>query len=185
MTTTHTDHGQPTSAKRKALATIALLAAAGAGAVLYLAHRNSSDTTDHGGGWIGPVNGEAAVVYEFHDASVAPDHHRSYTLTVWEGSARLVVDSYGDPLHDVTKRIDETVWQHTLAKATEFGDAESVRNEGCSGGTAEELTVVDGDKTEVVHVFVDHCDASGGANIVEAVGEVLPLFDLDTLLATA
>lgn len=187
MTTSNTEH-RSAHPRRRVIMLVALAAVvATAGVVAYVADRNSSETTDHGGGWIGPVEGDEGVVYEFHDASVAPDYHRSYTLTVWKGSARLVVDSYGDVIHDMTKRIDDALWQRTLTLATEFADADSVTNDGCSGGTSEELTVFVGDEDgdeDLVHVFIDHCDTSGGANIMEAVGEVLPLFDLDTLLAT-
>ena len=126
----------------------------------------------------------ASVIYHYNDASVAPEYHRSYTVTVTQGTARVVVDAYGDVLHDVTEPIDDALWERTLAAAQEFDDASSSdRDSGCSGGTSEELTVANG---EVVafDVFVDHCDSSGGANVVEAVGEVLPLFDMDAMLAT-
>jgi hypothetical protein len=125
-----------------------------------------------------------SVVYAFYDASVAPDYHRSYTVTVTADSARVVVDSYGDVLFDVTEPIDDALWQRTLATAAEFSSAKSVTNEGCAGGTAEQLLVIDGAGQNVFEVFVDHCDTSGGPNVVEAVGEVLPMFDMDTMLET-
>ena len=36
------------------------------------------------------------IIYRFGDASVPPDYHRSYTITVTAGGVRIVVDSYGD-----------------------------------------------------------------------------------------
>ena len=44
----------------------------------------------------------ATVEYHYQDSSVPPEYHRSYTLTVTQGEADLVVDSYGDVLHDET-----------------------------------------------------------------------------------
>ncbi len=153
-------------------------------AVAILALRDSGETTDHGGGWIGPIDGDPQVVYEYHDASVAPEYHRSYTLTVWEGSARLVVHSYGDDLHDVTVPIDDAMWQRTLDDALAYSGTESVENNGCAGGTADEITVLDGNDEELVHVFMDHCESGETVYIRGAVGDVLGLFDLATLTAT-
>lgn len=162
---------------------VAAIAVAAAAIVGILALTDSGDTTDRGGGWIGPINGEPQVVYEYHDASVAPEYHRSYTLTVWQGAARLVVDSYGDNIHDVTLPVDDALWQRSLDASLAYYGTKSVENNECSGGTADEITVIDGDEQELVHVVMDHCDTGETVYIRSAVGEVLGLFDLATLLA--
>lgn len=167
------------------LATLAaaavVLVAAVIGVIFVL---NRDDATDTEGGWIGPKAGEATVIYQFHDSSVAPEYHRSYTITVWDSSARLEIDSYGDVLLDETIDIDADVWQRTLDAASAFHGTESIPNDGCAGGTADELTVLDGDKQEVVQVFIDGC-AEGEVPYLEgAVGEVSLLLDVDGRIAS-
>lgn len=160
---------------------VGLLAIAGIGVVLFLATRDTDEVTDQGGGWLAPLHGEPGVVYELHDAAVADDDDRSYTLTVWRGTARLVVRS-GDDVQDIGRPIDDELWQRTLAQAMDFASAESVRSDDCSVGISEELTVLDGDKAELVHVFVDNCGVAEGPRIQDAVSDVLAQFDLATLL---
>ena len=175
---------RPRTAHSPALAIlriVGLLAIAGIGVVLFLATRDTDEVTDQGGGWLGPLHGEPGVVYELHDAAVADDDDRSYTLTVWRGTARLVVRS-GDDVQDIGRPIDDELWQRTLAQAMDFASAESVRSDDCSVGISEELTVLDGDKAELVHVFVDNCGVAEGPRIQDAVSDVLAQFDLATLL---
>jgi len=127
----------------------------------------------------------ATVVYRYRDSSVAPEYHRSYTLTIVAREANLVVDSYGDVLHDVTEPISTDLWEQTLAAATSFAGAPDVTSaDPCSGGTGEQLTVTDGSGDEVVAVSIDHCETSG-ADVEDAVADVLALFDMEALLATA
>lgn len=175
---------RPRNAHSPALAIlriVGLLAIAGIGVVLFLATRDTDEVTDQGGGWLGPLHGEPGVVYELRDAAVADDDDRSYTLTVWRGTARLVVRS-GDDVQDIGRPIDDDLWQRTLAQAMDFAGAESVRSDDCSVGISEELTVLDGDKAELVHVFVDNCGVAEGPRIQDAVSDVLAQFDLATLL---
>jgi hypothetical protein len=141
-------------------------------------------------GLVGCGGGEArsdasinAVVYRFNDASVPPEYHRSYTLTVVEGSATIVVDSYGDVLHDVTQTIETTLWDATVEAARQFVGADDVVDEvGCAGGTSDSLSAVDSGGNEVVDIAVDHC---GGRDpdLSLVVAGVLATFDLDALLA--
>lgn len=44
------------------------------------------------------------IVYSFKDASVPPEYHRSYTISITEAQAHITVDSYGDIL--VEKTVD-------------------------------------------------------------------------------
>lgn len=159
-----------------------VLVAAVIGVIVVL--NRDDEVTDTEGGWIGPRNGEASVIYQFHDSSVAPEYHRSYTITVWDSSAHLVIDSYGDVLVDQTINIEPEVWQRTLDAAGAFRDTESIPNDGCTGGTADELTVLDGDKKEVVHLFIDGCAEGDVPYLAGAVGEVSLLLDVDGQLAS-
>jgi len=126
----------------------------------------------------------ATLVYRFNDASVPPEYHRSYTLTADSESAHLVVDSYGDVLHDVTEPNDADRWQRVLDASEALSNDTDVTTEACAGGTSEELQVLDGQDQAVIDVFVDHCGSPEGADLDGVVAEVLALFDLDALLAT-
>ena len=57
-------------------------------------------------------SGITEIAYHFADASVPPDYHRSYSITVTAAAVRIVVDSYGEILADETfavtaERFDE------------------------------------------------------------------------------
>jgi len=40
------------------------------------------------------------IIYSYGDSSVPPQYHRSYTITVTNEKLHIVVDSYGDILHE-------------------------------------------------------------------------------------
>lgn len=133
----------------------------------------------------------ATVEYRYHDSSVPPEYHRSYTLTVGGGEAHLVVDSYGDLLHDETEAVDGAEWDDLLAAVTDSGvEGSQGAGDGCSGGTGRELRVTDDDhpaSDPAVLVAVEVCGGDGGdaADEVDALVEpVLAHFDMETLLAT-
>ena len=141
---------------------------------------------DEGNGWrafvVDPAT--ATIVYRFNDASVPPEYHRSYTLTADAESVNLVVDSYGDVLHDVTEPNVDDVWQDALDMSQALSNTTEITSDACVGGTSEELRVLDDRDEAVIDVFVDHCGSSAGPELDEAVAGELALFDLDELLAT-
>ena len=103
----------------------------------------------------------ATVVYQFHDSSVPPPYHRSYTLNFDRNQVRIVVDSYGDVLADRTAPMTEAAW------ATVSNNFPAIRNisvrepaEGCVGGTGFGVKVTDGGET----TFSLHASVCGGAN---------------------
>lgn len=132
-----------------------------------------------------PVDAITTVVYEFHDASVPPEYHRSYTVTVTDGTATVVVDSYGDVIAQDTKPIDAAAWAATTSAAAALAGTPSSEQTGCTGGTADEVTALDGAGAEVVHVFIDHCGDPAPQDLSTVVASVLPLFDLATMTATS
>ena len=168
--------------KRRIAIVIAVAAAISVVAVPLIA--GLSDDDDNGGGGSDVNSGDVtSVVYQFNDASVAPEFHRSYSIIVTEGQARVEVYSYEETLHDVSEPIDAALWQRTVDAAVGFADEKSVENNGCSGGTSERLTVLGQSDQELFEVFIDNCEG-GGANISAAVSDVRALFDMDMLLAT-
>ena len=65
-----------------------------------------------------------SIVYLFVDASVPPQFHRSYSITITEDTLSVVVDSYGDVLHqksfpftvdDFTK-VKQMIQKHKIGK---------------------------------------------------------------------
>jgi hypothetical protein len=126
----------------------------------------------------------ATLVYRFNDSSVPPEYHRSYTLTADASSANLVVDSYGDVLHDVTEPNVVDVWQRTIDASQDLADLADVTDDGCTGGTSEELRVLDEADHAVVDARVDHCGSSSDRQLAPAIADLLALFDVDELLQT-
>ena len=132
----------------------------------------------------------ATVEYHYQDSSVPPEYHRSYTLTVTQGEADLVVDSYGDVLHDETAPIDEAAWEDLLAAVSEDGLSGGGAADGCSGGTGRDLRATDVDhpaSDPAVAVSIEVCGGDGedAAARVDAVVEpILARFDMAALLAS-
>lgn len=140
-------------------------------------------TTDGGGGALDPATTE--VVLAFTDSSVAPEYHRSYTLTVSAKGVHVVVDSYGDVLHDVTEDVPEEQWDAFVADLPDRLDAlpEPQADDGCAGGTGTELTVTEGG--DEVYAGEDHsCSQEFQAPAQALVAPFGDLVDLDALRAT-
>ena len=132
----------------------------------------------------------AVVEYRFTDASVPPEFHRSYTLTVREGEAAIVVDSYGDVLDEATATLDDAEWTALLDRAESVGDVGGEGGDDCSGGTARALRLTDADHPEgdpALDVSVSVCGGDGGAGadaLEQVVDPVLDRFDMASLLET-
>lgn len=185
MTTTADTTTEPTTSTRPRRRTIivaaaAALAATAIGAAVLLERDGAADHDD----WVAPAAETATVIYEFHDAAVAPPYHRSYTITVTAGSAHAAVHNYDGVLAERTVEIDPAVWERTFADAVGYHDVASVTNDNCAGGTADELTVLDGTQAEAVHVYVSNCDTGDRPYLASVVGEAFGLLDLSGLLAS-
>lgn len=127
-----------------------------------------------------------SVEYRFHDSSVPPPYHRSYTLLVLPDAARVVVDSYGDVLHDVRIDIDAGTWERCAAAAASLAEIPGVEfDDGFTGGTADRLVVRDRTGTIIVNRFESHRGIDPADSPLRApVAEVLSHFDMATLRAT-
>ena len=126
------------------------------------------------------------VEYRFFDASVPPPFHRSYTLVVRPGEARVIVDSYGDVLHDERLVIDAADWDRcALAAGALAGLADGEFDDGFTGGTADRLVVRDHDGAVVVNRFESHRGIDPTDSPLRApVAGVLARFDMVRLRAT-
>ena len=90
------------------------------------------------------------IVYEFHDASVPPDDHRSYTISITPNKLNYVVDSYGDVIKKGFIDIDKKKWEqckNAFESAGIRNVVEKENNEGCTGGTGNSISVYQGTTT--------------------------------------
>ena len=99
------------------------------------------------------------VVYHFRDATVAPQYHRSVTITATPSSILRVVDSYGDEIERQERPLSRDEFQSLVDAfaAARLRENEQERAElPCVGGTGESLTV----SNQGVQLFsgsVEHC----------------------------
>ncbi len=87
----------------------------------------------------------AAVSVEiaFHDASVEPQYHRSWTITADQARMRVVADSYGDVLDESTLDTPPDAWSDFVAALPAALDEldGAGADENCAGGTGLTLEV--------------------------------------------
>ncbi len=115
-----------------------------------------------------------AIEYQFTDASVPPQYHRSWTLRVDPMTARITVDSYGDALAERETALPDGLWQRLTAnlpaEQSPAGPAD-----GCTGGTSMAVRVSSDDR-----VLLDRSgDNCGGVNTMDDVATwIAPARDL-------
>lgn len=130
--------------------------------------------------------GRTTIEYRFNDSSVAPEYHRSYTLIARSDEVSIVVDSYGDVLHEETSSIDEETWSRLVRAVADLDLTAPGDPDECTGGTSRDLLISEDDATPILDLHVAVCDEQGQteAAVIEALVEpLLGLFDLETLLA--
>ena len=115
------------------------------------------------------------ITYHFGDASVPPEYHRSYTITVSPDKVRVVVDSYGDIIADrsyevANKQFDKiinSIERNKIRNCT-FDD-----DEGCTGGTLERVSFSYGNNI-IFSGSVYHC---GGKDTGDLCGDITSFAD--------
>lgn len=139
------------------------------------------------GGSVEPA--EATLSYEFRDSSVPPEYHRSYTLELTGGDdgahGELVVDSYGDVLHEVDVEVDQAVWEQAVGDLAAL-DVDESRADGCTGGTGRDVRLRAGGET-VTAASIEVCGGEGEDAADELDAVIAPLLaelDMESLLAT-
>jgi hypothetical protein len=111
------------------------------------------------------------ITYHFGDASVPPDYHRSYTITVTANRVKIVVDSYGDILADEEYEITAQQFDD-IQRSLEKNNIENCtlgEDEGCTGGTSERISYVN-DKNETFSGSVYHCGGKDTGNLCGDIG---------------
>jgi hypothetical protein len=108
------------------------------------------------------------IIYSFKDASVPPQYHRSYTITVTSDQAHILVDSYGDILADATIDIPEQKIDD-LARYIEIYQVKEKDRKSdttiCTGGTSKSLTIYS-DENIVLNGTVYQCGGRLEGNLL-------------------
>lgn len=106
------------------------------------------------------------IIYRFIDASVPPQYHRSYSITVSADTAHIVVDSYGKVLAEKDYKISSTQFNNLLTsfKSNNIRNCKLNKGDGCTGGTSEKITLHDS-KKEVFSGYVYHCGGDDYGNM--------------------
>jgi len=113
------------------------------------------------------------ILYQFGDASVPFKFHRSYSITITMDTLKIVVDSYGEILHEKSFpfTLDDFNKIKLAIKKSKIGNVDHGEDDGCTGGTTESLTLY-GRNEELFSGTVYHCggndygDLSGDINLL-------------------
>jgi len=106
------------------------------------------------------------ITYHFGDASVPPEYHRSYAVTVTTDKVKIVVDSYGEILADKGYEITNKQFNNIRISL----EKNKIRNctlgddQGCTGGTIERISFSDGEN-KIFSGSVYHCGGKDTGNL--------------------
>jgi hypothetical protein len=109
------------------------------------------------------------IVYNFHDSSVPPKYHRSYEIIMTPDSVGIVVDSYGDILHEKQYPLSSEEFSSFIAfvNTADVSNCNLAATELCTGGTSEGLEIYTDKK--IVDIYLDHC---GGNSFASNCGDI-------------
>ena len=85
------------------------------------------------------------IIFIYDDASVPPDDHRSYTITVSPDQLIFEVDSYGDLIRKDSISITKNKWtkiRQAFVDSQIQNIAEKENPEGCTGGSGNRITIM-------------------------------------------
>jgi hypothetical protein len=108
------------------------------------------------------------VELRFRDASVPPQYHRSYTITLQAGSIRKAVDSYGTPISSADAPLEKAELDKLLADLGKLGLKDGAGDlAGCTGGTGYTLRAFAGGK-KVLEASSESCGGKEAGPLVKA-----------------
>lgn len=107
------------------------------------------------------------IIYRFRDASVPPQYHRSYTISVTASEATVVVNSYGKQLNGSTVQLAPSGFQAALdviekSQITQEPETEEARK--TIGGKIDYLQLFDHD-TEIFSANTHRSGVQGEARL--------------------
>lgn len=100
-----------------------------------------------------------SILYEFHDSSVPPPYHRSYSLMVSHKDIKVKVDSYGTILTDTSVAITEAQFTEIANTYTALSLKQTERRDskGCTGGTGATVKVWDVKDSLIMDGYISFC----------------------------
>lgn len=117
-----------------------------------------------------PDPGRVEVEIEYVDAALAPEYHRSWTITADQDQMRTLATSYDEVLDDTSAATPAEIWSDFVAALptalARIDEQES--DPGCAGGTGLILRVSgleDGDRT----ISTGSCGGDNRAVVAELV----------------
>ncbi|MDX2086565.1 MAG: hypothetical protein SFX73_01890 [Kofleriaceae bacterium] len=129
-----------------------------------------------------PVS-ERTIEYSFHDKSVPPQYHRSYTIRLAAGGGSIVVDVYGDTIAQETIALSADDWRDLEHLASKLPASAKRVTEGLSGGTSESLRIMQGTAESVLLEWDSQSTAGAEASaLIARIKATVPR--LPDLLAT-
>jgi len=108
--------------------------------------------------------------YCFHDSSVPPKYHRSYTISVSSKEISKLIDSYGDTVSFEKREISPEEFksiQKTFVSAKIKNCKKKRKGDGCTGGTGISIHCYLGAET----VFTGHNYTCAGEEVGDLCGE--------------
>ena len=105
------------------------------------------------------INSATKIVYRFQDASIPPQYHRSYTITVTKDQINLAVDIYDTVIKEATYDLPDPTMQDLLGFLKMFQVTEKEPGRAakeCTGGTSKLLTVYSNEKV-LLKGIAYHC----------------------------
>jgi len=106
------------------------------------------------------------IIYRFEDASVPPEYHRSYTITLMPEKLFIVVDSYGTMIAEKEFRIEKKQYDDIVSSLLKNNIRKQslTAHDGCTGGTAETVSYWD-EKEEIFSASLYHCGGIDSGNL--------------------
>lgn len=106
------------------------------------------------------------LVYRFGDASLPPQYHRSYTVTVTETKMNVLVDSYGEKIEEKSFDLKSGDFKGLMDAFTKAGikNCDMKDEPGCTGGTSEGVTLYNKD-AKTFEGSVYHCGGSDSGSL--------------------
>jgi hypothetical protein len=97
------------------------------------------------------------IVYRYIDASISPEYAQNYTITVTKSSAKIAVQT-DKGIKQSTVKISKAQFRkiRRIIRESAISEGEDVPNDGCTGGTGEEISLFEGAK-QTLKASVYHC----------------------------
>ena len=110
-----------------------------------------------------PWDETTMVEYRYGDSSIAPEYHRSYTISITDDKKTIVIDSYGNVLLRKEYPNTPTEFQAFIEELSKKGikQHQDDNDDPCDGGTSETLRLYNKD-VKFFDAYVYHCSGESG-----------------------